>query len=167
MGFTESNITLDFPNNKWFRFQDISAYQMLCGHSFKEMDACWFDEENHAFFLIELKDYRSGHIDDTDTANGLIDNLLKKSIDSLQMILANQLSTELGSELGQSIGYNIPQETKLIFLSIVDVNESQSTYLNFIRDRYKNKFKAYERLFHLRSTVITYEKAKEKFSWVS
>nr|WP_321356675.1 hypothetical protein [uncultured Draconibacterium sp.] len=167
MGFTESNITLDFPDNKWFRFEDKSAYQQLSGFSFKEMDACWYDEANQTFYLIELKDFTSGNIENQENATGRVHNLLKKSIDSLQMVLAHQLTTDIGNELEQNMGYTIPTNTQLVFISIIDINQSQRSDLGFIRDTYKNKFKAYEKLFNLKSSVISYENAKQRFTWVN
>lgn len=38
MIITESAITLNFPDNNYFRFQDCEGYQALSGHNFKEMD---------------------------------------------------------------------------------------------------------------------------------
>lgn len=56
-GFKESGISLDFPTNSWFRFQDCNAFKHLSGNHFKEMDVCWLDRTDNTFYLIELKDY--------------------------------------------------------------------------------------------------------------
>jgi hypothetical protein len=56
-GFTESNITLNFPDANFFRFATCEGYTALSGNHFKEMDACWFDAKENLFWLIELKDF--------------------------------------------------------------------------------------------------------------
>lgn len=83
-GFTESGITLDFPTNKWFRFEKTDFYRTISGNHFKEIDACWLDVDNNIFYLIELKDYTSTNI--SEQVEMRINNLWKKSVDSLQMI---------------------------------------------------------------------------------
>ena len=42
-GFTESQITLDFPDSNFFRFSSCRGYATQSGNYFKEMDACWYD----------------------------------------------------------------------------------------------------------------------------
>lgn len=39
-GFTESNITLNFPDANFFRFANCNGYTALSGNHFKEMDVC-------------------------------------------------------------------------------------------------------------------------------
>ena len=39
MAITESSITLNFPDNNYFRFQDCKGYKDI-QDNFKEMDAC-------------------------------------------------------------------------------------------------------------------------------
>ena len=66
-GFTESNITLDFPTSDWFRFEKSKPYSSISGFHFKEMDACWLKNMGSAqfeFYAIELKDYRSAKLNE-------------------------------------------------------------------------------------------------------
>lgn len=56
-GFTESNITLDFPDHNFFRFSACGGYTALSGNHFKEMDACWYDTYGNIYWLFELKDF--------------------------------------------------------------------------------------------------------------
>jgi hypothetical protein len=51
-GFTESNITLNFPDANFFRFADCDGYATLSGNYFKEMDACCFDTGDNLYWLI-------------------------------------------------------------------------------------------------------------------
>lgn len=167
MTYTESSITLDFPDDNCFRFQDCTIYKPLSGFKFKEMDACWMDVENLTLYIIELKDFNEGNIEDKEIAAKKIHELFKKSVDSLQMVLANHIATDHGKKLDQDLDFYLPRVKKMVFISILNIKESQKPDLNFIRDRYKLLFKAYENLFDLKSTVISYEKAKEKFTWVN
>lgn len=61
----ESNITLDFPDGNFFRFETCSGYTALSGNHFKEMDACWYDNTKNLFWLIELKDYSLASLNNT------------------------------------------------------------------------------------------------------
>jgi len=166
MGFTESSIRLDFPDEKYFRFEDLDTYRSLSGLSFKEMDACWYDEENKMFYLIELKDFTEANLFEEQSRYGRTFNLLKKSIDSLVMMLSMFLATSKGNELKSEISFDIPKETKLYFISILHIKETQRDYLNFIRDKYRNEFIAYAKLFSLHHTIVSRKKAIEKFTWV-
>ncbi|QZE13283.1 hypothetical protein K4L44_11875 [Halosquirtibacter laminarini] len=165
-GFTESGITLNFPDTRWFRFQDLDVYKQLSGFNFKEMDACWYDTRQDKLYLIELKDFNDDDIKNKKNATNRIDNLIKKSLDSLQMILSYQQSRPLGAQLLQSNQIKVTQDTTLLFVSILNVLQSQEPDLSFIRERFKSKFRAYEKLFDLKSTVMSYTKAKSNFDFV-
>lgn len=167
MAYTESNIQLNFPDNNHFRFQDLRTYQKLSGFTFKEMDACWLDTASKTFYLIELKDFSEARLLEELEQNKQIYDLLKKSIDSLVMLLSVFLKTEMGIEMSNEISFNIPLDSKLVFISILHIEETQKDYLNFIRDKYKNKFMAYAKLFDLKHTIMSREKAVEKFDWVN
>ena len=58
---TESNITLNFPDNNYFRIQDCEGYKEI-QHNLKEMDACWFNNEENILYLIELKNWENNSL---------------------------------------------------------------------------------------------------------
>ena len=62
-GFKESNITLDFPTAKWFRFEKSEPYAQLSGFDFKEMEA-----EYHSYVYRCILIYFLLPIGSTDTS---------------------------------------------------------------------------------------------------
>ena len=86
-GFTESNITLNFPDNNFFRFANCPGYRSLSGYSFKEMDACWYDESCNELWLFELKDFSFASLDSR-TIKEKSWELINKAVDSLAMLLS-------------------------------------------------------------------------------
>jgi len=44
MPFTESSITLNFPDNNYFRLSECDAYKKL--QHIREMDFCWYDKND-------------------------------------------------------------------------------------------------------------------------
>jgi len=82
-GFTESSITLDFPDSNFFRFSNCRGYTALSGNNFKEMDACWYDTTSNLYWLIELKDFTSAALSTSQNVEDRAWNLLKKAVDSL------------------------------------------------------------------------------------
>ncbi len=77
MPYTESGITLHFPDNNYFCFENCTLYQKYSGNHFKEMDACWIDVANKTFYLIELKDHTNANLNQTETLNKIVE-LVKK-----------------------------------------------------------------------------------------
>lgn len=64
MSITESSITLNFPDNNYFRFQDCNGYKTI-QNNFKEMDACWYDQASDILYIIELKDWSVANLTDS------------------------------------------------------------------------------------------------------
>jgi hypothetical protein len=68
MAVTESNITLNFPDNNYFRFQDCEGYRQI-QQNFKEMDICWYNQSNDVLYIIELKNWRDGKLEEENDPN--------------------------------------------------------------------------------------------------
>jgi hypothetical protein len=56
MPITESSVTLNFPDNNYFRLCDCDGYKAI-QNNFAEMDACWYDQKEvsvypNTFFII-------------------------------------------------------------------------------------------------------------------
>lgn len=43
MPITESSITLNFPDNNFFRLGECDGYKKIQNH-LSEMDACWYEQ---------------------------------------------------------------------------------------------------------------------------
>ncbi|MFA8298728.1 MAG: hypothetical protein ACEPOV_01045 [Hyphomicrobiales bacterium] len=165
----ESGITLNLPEDRSFRFENCKSYKEINGFSFKEMDACWYDNKKQTLYLVELKDY--SQVPNTrEKSRDLITNLVKKSTDSLQMVLAMLLDTEHGNKFQAEIGWDLPVGTSLKFISIIKTESYIKKYFQSLNQGYKTKFSPFKKLYNpfidIKAFVINYDKAKEKFEWV-
>ena len=168
MKFTESNIELDLPEADSFRFQDLDSYKKLSSYSFKEADACWYDKDRNRLYLVELKDFTSANLAEAGNIKTRIFDLIKKSVDSLQMILSIQLKNNYGNKITDEMGFELSENCKIKFVMILNINDFQKEALNAIGDKFKVQFKAYETIFDLeRPVIINRDKAAEVFSWVN
>jgi hypothetical protein len=178
--FTESAITLDFPDNLFFRLCDCPAYREI-QHNCKEMDICWYDQSSNTLYLIELKQWDSKLLEEEDThvsreeiaekKKGILayrlKNLLKKSIDTSCMFMSVLLAKPHGHKIGQCAPFTINGQTSVILLSIIDWQDPDNTYLSVINDQYRSKFKPYAKLFDIRTYLIMSKKqAQQHFGWV-
>ncbi len=89
MPYTKSGITIDLPNDvEFFCFENCDGYRMLSGNHFKEMDIGWYEPAEDILYLIELKDFTKKNLRDRDIAKQVVLDLVKKSVDSMAMIMA-------------------------------------------------------------------------------
>ena len=113
MTISESEITLNFPDNNFFRFEGCKGYKDI-QHNFKEMDACWYEQEKDILYIIELKNWQNNDLDEESNPNissekiaeikknitqYRINNLLKKSIDSVSMFMSILLERPYSSNI--------------------------------------------------------------------
>ncbi len=162
MPFTESGITLNFPDNNYFCFENCRGYQKLSGFHFKEMDACWIDLTNNILYAIELKDYSQANVFQDSTAK--VWDLVKKSIDTLSMFLAIMKNTKHSSELSTCLPSNIDiNDFQIKFVHIINTLPNQRTEIQFLQDDFRQKTKAYQKLFSYTFTILTYQQAKKRF----
>jgi hypothetical protein len=167
MPITESSITLNFPDENYFRFQDCKGYKDIQNH-FKEMDACWYDNSTDTLYIIELKDWSIAILTDTDYSNKRIWDLVKKSVDSICMFMSILLEKPHSIFIQACSPFVISGATKIILLSIVNCKSSDTGYISFINTEYKSRFGSYAKLFEVKSfLVLTKDKAKEKFHWIA
>lgn len=180
--FTESNITLNFPDENYFRLGQCDWYKKN-QNNFAEMDFCWFDQQNDILYLIELKDWKNNLLnEETDPtftpdqiqkikkniSNYRIENLLKKSVDSVCMFMSVLLDTKNGREIKQCSPFEISSTTKIKLLSIINWIDADSTYITNINTKYKSKFGSYAKLFGIKSfLVLTKDKASEILPWIT
>lgn len=167
MPYTESGITLHFPDNNYFCFENCTLYQKYSGNHFKEMDACWIDVANKTFYLIELKDHTNANLNQTETLNRIVWNLVKKTIDSYTMLLAVLLATPKSSDLQSCIPLHFDNTFQFKFVHIIKANAHQREQVMFIKDAFTPQIRPYRELLAFSYCgVITYEQAQKHFDWV-
>jgi hypothetical protein len=153
-GFTESNITLDFPDANYFRFSNCRGYTALNGNNFKEMDACWYDNVGNLYWLIELKDFTSASLGSPQNVEARAWNLLKKAVDSLCMFLSSKHSYAYGVDLNPCLPAIPNSSTEFKVITIVHCNISQVADIQLIHNSFRRKFKPYADLFGITKYAV-------------
>lgn len=167
MSITESLITLNFPDKNYFRFQDCQGYKSIQNH-FKEMDVCWYDVNNDILYLIELKDWSVADLSNTGYSEQRIWDLVKKSVDSVSMIISILLKKPHSTSIQTCLPFSISNETKIKLLSIVNCNNADKVFVATVNTEYKSRFNAYAKLFDINTfVVLTKDKATQLFDWIS
>ena len=134
-------------------------------------------------YLIELKDWKDGKlIEENDMSknendikelrdkitNSNINILLKKSVDSLCMILSILLKTSYSNKFQNILPFSINNQTNIKLLSIINWTASNHNYIENINNQYRTKSKPYAKLFNIKTySVITKNQAKQHFNWIA
>ena len=160
--YIESGISLNFPDENHFRFEKCETYCKLNGFGFKEMDACWFDIENNKFFCVELKDYTLANM--RLKSQDIIENLVNKSVHTLQMLNARILNTEFSTGFNDDVSFPFPENAEINLISILKLDKKQKADFNPIRDVIKGRLKPYQKLFDINVLITTHEGAMKKFN---
>jgi len=179
---TESGITLNFPNENFFRFSNCQGYKDI-QNNFKEMDCCWYDQSKDILYLIELKGWKDNKLNEenepnfdkqkiVEMKNGIMQyhiyDLFKKSVDSLFMFISILLGKPYASQIQACSPFSISNHTTIKLLTIVDWQETDTTYISAIHSSYRAKFSSYAKLLGIRTyLVMTKEQAQRQFDWVS
>jgi hypothetical protein len=182
MPITESGITLNFPDNNYFRFEDCEGYKDIQDH-FKEMDVCWHDQVNDILYVIELKDWKNGKLIEEgdssyspqqiqDMRGGIsksnINILVKKSVDSASMFMSVLLQKPYAANIQFCSPFTITHNTQIKLLSIINWTNPDTTYISNIHTAYQSKFRPYAKLFDIKVyIVLTKDKAMQAFDWIS
>lgn len=182
MPITESSVTLNFPDNNYFRLGDCDGYKAI-QDNFAEMDACWYDEASDILYIIELKNWENNSLtEESDPSytpeqiqrmkegisNYRIGNLLKKSVDTTCMFMSILLGKVNGNKIQQCSPFAITNNTTIKLLSIINWTDADSTYISNINTQYKSRFNSYAKLFDIKSfSVLTKDKASALFTWIS
>lgn len=146
-GFTESSITLNFPDDNFFRFSTCRGYTALSGNNFKEMDACWFDSNSNKYWLIELKDFSSATLGTYQNLEDRVWDMVKKAVDSLCMFLSAKHDYSYKANLASCFPVIPNSTTNFIFVTIIHCGLSQMSDIQHINDSFRRKFKPYAELF--------------------
>lgn len=148
--FTESNITLRFPDHNFFRFSNCAGYTQLSGNNFKEMDACWYDTRANLYWLFELKDYSLASIASAETIEQKARDMVKKAIDSLMMFLAGKHGYAYSTSLNPCFPIVPDSATQFNFITIVHCNAAQRADIQLINESFRRKFRPYAQLFAIK-----------------
>ncbi|TAD99975.1 MAG: hypothetical protein EAZ97_07285 [Bacteroidetes bacterium] len=178
---TESGITLNFPDENFFRFENCQGHKNL--QNIQEMDCCWYDQNNDILYLIELKGWNSDKLNEEIDPNfdkqeidkikagrkkGHIDSLVKKSVDSLFMFISILLGKPYAKQIQACSPFTISNNTTIKLFTIMDWKETDTTYVSVINDSYRDKFKSYAKLLNIKTyLVMTKTQAQKQFVWVS
>lgn len=167
-GFVESGIELDFPTDSWFRFEKSEPHKSVSCFSFKEMDACWIDNEHNRFYAIELKDYTATGSLELKNAADRKWNIAKKVIDTMQMYLAAKYQNSFGQKLEREKSIDLHSTClEAFFITIVNVADSSKGYMGAFKDDCMKTLRGYNKIWdNTHITVMTYEQAKQKLSFV-
>ncbi len=149
----ESNITLQFPDDNYFRFSDCQGYTSLSGYYFKEMDACWYDAENNIYWLIELKDYSGSNLT-SETIEQKSWDITRKAIDSLCMLLSCKHAYDYGAKITPCLPALLNEQTQLKFITIIHCNENQKINVQHLHNQFRIKFKPYAELFGISNYAV-------------
>jgi hypothetical protein len=172
MPFSESGITINFPNHDFFCFENCEGYQRLSGYHLKEMDLGWIDRSSGVVYLVELKDFTLANFRETDGSVNIdsrVWDLVKKSVDTCTLLA----STIFGNAAGLEIKNCFPKPdftlnlSDVVLIHILNSTAEQKADLQLVRDSFNQKFKAYKELFGLKQvSVLTYDQAKKYLYWV-
>lgn len=182
MPIIESGITLNFPDNNFFRFQNCQGYNSI-QQNFKEMDVCWYDQGADILYIIELKNWGNGALleeQDPSYTGTMIDELkgrittyrinelFKKSIDSVCMFVSILLNKPHGVHIQNCAPFVITTQTTIKLLSIINWTNVDATYISSVHSAYKSYFKPYAKLFGIRNYVVmTKEQASRTYAWIT
>ena len=155
-GFTESNITLNFPDNNFFRLASCRVYTRLSGYHFKEMDACWYEVNQNLYWLIELKDFTAANISTSSTILERALDLVKKAVDSLCMFLSAKHAYPYAlAELNPCLPTPVPNaNTQFKVVVIIRCDLSQKTNIPLINEQFKRRFRPYAELFGINHYAV-------------
>ena len=176
--FIESNVQIDLTGRDHFRFSDCPGYQSLNGSGLKEMDVGWMEASSSTggagkLYLLELKNFgletltgRGGHRYPNYAAKAefIISELVRKSIDSVCMLMAVAASTTYAAQIAPCLPASYGPRTPIQLVHILHFSPSLLPYLPFINDEVKSRFRPYQKLFDIVScTVISHAQAVSIF----
>lgn len=163
MPYTESGITLDLSGLDYFCFENCKGYQKLSAHHFKEMDIGWYNAEEDTLYLVELKDFTVKNMTDSH-ADKIITDLVKKSIDSISMIIAVKAETNYSALIRSCLpsSFNV-RSSSIKLIHIINCTPEKEFYIPFIRDKFQERFKAYKILFDIQHCTVVSLRSAQKF----
>jgi hypothetical protein len=167
MPYTESGITIDLSDElEYFCFENCDGYRMLSGNHFKEMDIGWTNSSEDILYLIELKDFTKKNLKNRDIAKQVVLDLVKKSVDSIAMIMAVKASTHYSSNIQPCLppSFNA-SSSKIKMILMINCSEERKIDIQFLRDKFQEHFEAYKKLFDVKHcTVVSVQQARKFLS---
>lgn len=159
---TESNISLHFPDSKYFRFENCEAHSKLSGNHFKEVDICWYETVENKYWLIELKDFSHANTGNENNIKSRVNNILKKAIDSFCVFLSAKHNYKYGKQICKCLPVSPDNSVKFKILTVVHCKEAQRVDIQLMNNLFRNKFKPYAVLFDIQDYgIIEHSRAKK------
>jgi hypothetical protein len=181
MTIQESSITLNFPDNNCFRFENCKGHKDL--QFVKEMDACWYEQVTDTLYIVELKNWENNNLNEENDPNfsaekiqamkdgikySRIEQLFEKSLHSVCMFMSILLEKPYSANIQACSPFLITKTTKIKLLTIINWTSNDVSYIATINAAYKSRFKSFAKLFDISAfLVMTKEQAAQRFSWVS
>lgn len=131
------------------------------------MDACWYDTQANVLYMIELKDWTIADLSQTPYTEQRIWDLVKKSVDSVNMLASILLGKPHAVNFLPCIPFAINVNTTIKLMSIIHCNDQDQPLIASINQEYKTRFNSYAMLFDIRSFfVMTHNQAIARFDWI-
>lgn len=152
----EHGITLEFPDNNFFQFQNCSEYLRISGDGVKEMDVCWLESEKNILWIIEMKAFHNPDnpkhaptdLKDQNIIDIKLRELYTKSIHTLCMLETNRSGTQ------NCLTGPINHDTDFKLIHIISVVPGQETFLAQMKDKLKDMLKPYLRIFRVSTCIV-------------
>lgn len=162
--FNESGFRIVLPENCYFRFENIGIYKRLSGQGLKEMDFCWWNEDNGTLYLLEVfnKYVLSKYVERDGNIGGFLKYIVDKTTDSLLMLASAWIPTESGNEILQELptncqGYPGPNSISINFLIR---GQHDAALISNLHDRFRGLVLGKTKIFDSEMVaVLDYEQA--------
>jgi hypothetical protein len=111
------------------------------------MDACWYDQTNNVYWVIELKDFSLASLKTSETIEKKSWDIVKKTVDSLCMLLSSKHHYPYSANFNPCFPKVPDNTTQFKFITVIHCSTSQKADIQLINEKFKAKFKPYAQLF--------------------
>jgi len=128
------------------------------------MDIGWYNPGDDTLYLVELKDFTFKNIADKSIADAVVFDLVKKSVDSMSMIMAVKAGTSYSAFVRPCLPSSFNLSSSLIkIIHIINCPSDKEDSIQYIHDKFKEHFKAYQRLFDVQHCAVVSLRSAKKF----
>ena len=135
------------------------------------MDAsylCQGPDGQRIFYAIELKDFSEAESLADDNMSKRIWDIVKKSVDTLQMFMSAKYQQSFGLALEKEKNVDLHAGvSKAVFVTIVNTKQENTLMVQTLKDKCLNKLKAYSKVWdNVSFTLMTKEQARKCFDFI-
>lgn len=106
---SEGNLTVELPDNRYFRFEQCNTYSRVSAYGITEVDFVWMAERDDRIWIMELKDYGPDSQGELSEALESLRNELPKNLVHAFLLVASVWSeTSFGRRLRADIEATFP-----------------------------------------------------------